>query len=223
MSVSSRDTGTHPALLPYEVEAEQRRVYDRRVAAWPVRIAGIVIGVLWLMQLAGQLPWNSFVKPPGETPNALVVNTKVTADQPGPYIDNGAGLYHQLTLMALYGNKGPLSSYGNFITSVVLPNWQFFGWVLFVLEGLVAVGLVLGILSKLAGFFCFLLGLFFFLGLGQVPGGWVWGYALLALFGFVFMLTGPGRFLGIDQLLRTKLREMITRDSTAAKVVYRLT
>jgi len=97
------------------------------------------------------------------------------------------------------------------------------GWVLFVLEALTAVGLVTGILSRLAGFFCFLLGLFFFFGLGQVPGGWVWSYALLALFGFVFMITGPGRFLGIDQLLRTKLREMITRDSATARTVYRLT
>ena len=216
------DTVTPPALLPYEVEAEQRRVYDRRVAAWPVRIAGIVIGVLWLMQLAGQLPWNNFVKPPSEVPNGLVTNGNVTADQPGPFVDNGAGLYHQFTLMAQYGNKGPLSGYGSFITSAVLPRWQFVGWVLFVLEGLVAAGLVLGILSKLAGFFCFLLGLFFFFGLAQVPGGWVWSYALLALFGFVFMITGPGRFFGVDQLLRTKLREMITRDSTAAKMVYLL-
>jgi hypothetical protein len=175
------------------------------------------------MQLAGQLPWNNFVRPPDEVPNGLVANGSVSAEQPGPFVDNGAGLYHQFTLMAQYGNKGPLSGYGNFIETAVLPRWQFVGWLLFVLEGLTALGLVAGILSRLAGFFCFLLGLFFFFGLAEVPGGWVWSYALLALFGFVFMFAGPGRFLGIDQLLRPKLREMVARDNRGAKVAYWLT
>ncbi len=223
MSVTARDTGTHRALLPYEVETEQRRMYDRRVAAWPVRIAGIIIGILWLTQLAGQLPWNNFVKPPDEVPNGLVTNTNVSKEQPGPFVDNGMGLYHQFTQMAQYGNKGPLSAYGDFVTNAVLPRWQFFGWVFFVVEALIVVGLVLGILSRLAGFLCFLMGLILFLGLGQVDGGWVWSYAILVTFGFVFMITGPGRFLGFDQLIRPKLREMISRDSTPAKVVYLLT
>ena len=59
MSVSpkdtGRDTGHTAALLPYEVEAEQRRVYDRRVAAWPVRIAAIIIGLLWLTAVGGPI------------------------------------------------------------------------------------------------------------------------------------------------------------------------
>jgi hypothetical protein len=198
-------------------------VYDRRVAAWPVRIAAIIIGLLWLTQLAGQLPWNQFVKPPNEVPNGLVENTAITDDQPGPFVDNGMGLYHQFTQMARFGNKGLLPAFGDFVANAVLPRWQAFGWVLFIIEVLIAVGLILGILSRLAGFLCLLLGLVLFLGLGQADGGWVWSYALLALFGFVFMVTGPGRFLGFDQLLRPKLREVMARDSTPARLTYFLT
>lgn len=219
---SLRDTGSHKALLPYEVEAEQRRVYDRRVATWPLRLASVLLGLLWLTNLGWRLPWNDFVNP-REEPNAVEINTLASREQPGPYIDNGNGLYHWMTLMARYGDRSPVPFFGTFVDNAMLPNWKLFGWMTTILEGTIAVSLILGLFSRFGGALAFLNGLFLYLGLGQVPGQWTWSFVMMAAFGFVFMITGPGRFLGLDQLIRPKLREGMLVGNENLKYVYWLT
>ena len=222
MGQPPRDTGSHKALLPYEVEAEQRRVFDRRVATWPLRLAALLIGVLWLTNMGWRLPWNDFVLP-GEPVNGVEANTLRTPQQPGPFVDNGKGLYHWMTLMAQFGDQGPARFYGTFIKNTVLPNWRLFGWLSFFIEGAIAVSLILGLLSRLGGFLSLLHGANLFMGLGQVPGQWGWSFVMLALFGFIFMFTGPGRFLGLDQLIRPKLRELMSLGRDSLKFLYTLT
>jgi hypothetical protein len=218
----SRDTGSHKALLPYEIDSEQRRIYDRRVAIWPVRVASILIGVLWIMNMGWRLPLNDFVVP-GEPINGIEPNNQVTTQQPGPFVDNGRGLYHWMTLGAQFGNKSPLPFFGDIIKNTMLPNWQFFGWLFFFIEGLAAVSLILGLLSRVGGALGFLQGTLYYLALGQLPGQWTWSFVMLAMFGFVFLFTGPGRFLGLDQLIRPKLREMISMGRTGFRWLYTLT
>jgi hypothetical protein len=46
---------------------------------------------------------------------------------------------------------------------------------------------------------------------------------MLAMFGFIFTFTGAGRFLGIDQVLRPKLREQMGMGRTGLKYLYILT
>jgi len=217
-----RTTGSNRALLPHEIEAQQRRFQDRRVQAWPVRLASIVVGILWLTQLSWALPWNNFVVP-GEQINGVVPNTQLTTKQPGPYVDNGAGLYHWMTQQAIYGNW-LVPSYGNVIKNVVLPNWKLFGWVSSFVEGVIALSLILGIFTRVGGLLCFLQGLNLYLSLAKAPGVWEWSFLLLFLFGLVFLFTGPGRFLGIDQLLRPVFRsQMAFTNSRAARFFYTLT
>ena len=220
-SQAPRDTGSHKALLPYEIETEQRRVYDRRVATWPIRLASVLIGILWLTNLGWRLPWNDFVVP-GEPVNGIEVNRAVTDKQPGPFVDNGMGLYHWLTLGAQFGDRGPVP-FGQVIKNVMLPNWRLFGWLFFLAEGIAAVSLILGLLSRVGGALTWLQGTIYYLALGQIPGQWTWAFVMLATFGFVFTFTGPGRFLGLDQLIRPKLREMLAMGRESVKWLYTLT
>ncbi|MEO8289306.1 MAG: hypothetical protein ABI670_23100 [Chloroflexota bacterium] len=221
MAETERITAPHRALLPHEVEAEQRRFHDRRVQTWPVRIAAIVVGIIWISQLGWKLPWNDFVQP-AEQPNGITANTQLTAKQPGPFVDNGAGLYHWMTLEAINGNWF-IPFYGDMIKNVVLPNWKFFGWIHFILEVATAALLIIGVFSRLGGLLCSLLALNLYLGLSRAPGQWDWPFLLLFLFGFVFLFTGPGRFLGADQFLRPYLRSQILNGNRTARVFYTLT
>ncbi len=221
MAVTERTTGPNRALLPHEIEAEQRRFQDRRVQAWPVRLAALVIGILWLAQLGWELPWNNFVLP-GEQQNGITANTQKSAKQPGPFVDNSAGLYHWMTQEAIHGNW-LVPFYGDLIKNAVLPNWKAFGWLSFILEITTAVLLILGLFSRVGGFLCFIQGLNLYLGLAKAPGVWEWSFLMLFVFGLLFLFTGPGRFLGIDQVLRPLLRARIESGSRVARYLYTLT
>jgi hypothetical protein len=151
------------------------------------------------------------------------INTTITTQQPGPFFNNGRGLYHWMTLAAQFGNKSPVPIFGDIVKNVILPNWRLFGWLFFLVEGLAAVLLLLGLLSRVGGGLSLMQGTIYFLGLGQIPGQWTWSFAMLAMFGFIFTFTGAGRFLGIDQVLRPKLREQMGMGRTGLKYLYILT
>ncbi|MEO5953365.1 MAG: TQO small subunit DoxD [Chloroflexia bacterium] len=188
---------------------------------WPVRLASVVIGILWFTQVLWKLPWNGFVNP-GETPNGLTLNTQITAQQPGPFVDNGHGLYHWMTQEALHGNW-LLPFYGDLIKNLALPNWQLVGWLTFFMESFIAISLLFGLFSRLGGLVSFVQAINLFLGLSMAPGEWVWAYVMLFTLGFIFMVTGPGRLWGVDQYLRPRLREQMEGGSRLAKWLYLLT
>jgi hypothetical protein len=188
---------------------------------WPVRLASVMIGILWFTQVLWKLPWNNFVNP-GETPNGLTSNTQITAQQPGPFIDNGHGLYHWMTQEALHGNW-LVPFYGDLIKNLALPNWQIVGWLTFFMESFIAISLFFGLLSRLGGLVSFVQAINLFLGLSMAPGEWVWTYVMLFTLGFIFMVTGPGRLWGVDQYLRPRLREQMEGGNRLAKWLYLLT
>lgn len=202
-------------------DTAQTAVADRQAPVWPIRLASVLIGILWLTQLGWKQPWNNFVSP-GEQLNGVTPNTQITAEQPGPFVDTGAGLYHWMTEEAKHGNW-LVPFYGDIIKNVVLPNWQLVGWLTFLMEGWIAVSLLLGLLSKFGGFVSFVQGLNLFLGLSLAPGEWVWSYVMLFTLGFIFMRTGPGRVWGVDQFLRPQLRKQIAGGNRLAKWLYQLT
>ncbi len=199
-------------------EAAHPEVYEQRVPTWPVRVASVVIGLLWLTQILWKLPWNNFVNP-GEAVNGMMANPTITADQPGPFIDNGNGLYHWMTQEAIHG----LIGYGGVVKALILPNWQLIGWLTFFMETAIALLLLLGLLSRLGGLLGLLQGINLFLGLGFAPGEWYWSYGMLIILSFLFLFTGAGRVWGVDQWLRPKLREQIAAGNGLAGLLYRLT
>jgi uncharacterized membrane protein YphA (DoxX/SURF4 family) len=160
-----------------------------------------------------KLPWDTFGSP------GLQPNPTPTAEQPGPFIDNGQGLYHWITQEARYGNW-LLPFYGDLIKNLALPNWQLVGWLTFFMETFIAASLILGLLSRLGGLVSVVQGLNLFLGLSMAPNEWYWTYLMLVTLGFIFMITGPGRKWGLDAALRPRLREQVDRGNGLARLLY---
>lgn len=192
------------------------RPADDHARLWPIRLASILIGILWFTQVLWKLPWDTFGSP------GLQPNPAPSAQQPGPFIDNGQGLYHWMTQEALHGNW-LLPFYGDLIKNLALPNWQLVGWMTFFMETFIALSLLLGFLTRLGGLLSVLQGINFFLGLSTAPGEWAWTYIMLITLGFLFMVIGPGRIWGVDRAFRPRLREQMAGGNTLARWLYQLT
>ncbi|HET9493152.1 MAG TPA: TQO small subunit DoxD [Chloroflexia bacterium] len=204
------------------IPAATERGSDRLTHVWPIRIVSIIIGIMWFEQILWKLPWNNFVSP-GEPPNGVEPNPNPTAEQPGPYIDNGRGAYHWMVQGARFGILG----YNELIRNVALPNWQLFGWLTFLAETTIAVLLILGLLSRLGGLIALFQSANLYLAISRHPQEWHWTYLFLIALSFIFLFTGPGRWFGIDQWLRPRLRAAYERSDGSgnglARLLYRLT
>ncbi|MEM9651410.1 MAG: hypothetical protein AAGA65_04890 [Actinomycetota bacterium] len=137
---------------------------------WPVAVARILIGILWLFSLRWKLP---------------------------PSFDGGAerSVEEWLDLMAEHAAFG---FYGDLIESVVIPNLTLFSWLLFLTELAVGLSLLLGYRVPVGGLIGLGLSLNLGIGLLEVPGEWPWSYAMLAMWHGVFVVTDAGRVWGLD-------------------------
>jgi thiosulfate dehydrogenase [quinone] large subunit len=150
--------------------------WQERAPLWPVSVSRILIGILWLFSLRWKLP-------PDFAP------------------DNGRGLMDWLLLEVQHS---AFSFYGDFVEAVVIPNFTFFAWVVFLAELLVGLSLLTGSLTRLGGTIGLLLALNLGVGLLEVPDEWPWSYVMLAMWHGVFVVVGAGCVLGIDGLLRRR-------------------
>jgi uncharacterized membrane protein YphA (DoxX/SURF4 family) len=149
----------------------------RRAPLWPIAISRLFIGLLWL----GTLRWKL---PPSFAPA------------------EGRGLLDWLQLEAQYP---AFQFYGDFVQSVVIPNFTFFAWVVFFSELAVGLLLLTGTWTRLAGVLGFLMSVNLGVGLLEVPGEWPWSYVMMAMWHGVFVVTAAGRVLGVDLWLRRRL------------------
>ena len=148
-----------------------------RAPLWPIALARIAIGVLWLFSLRWKLP-------PDFAPDA------------------GRGLLDYLQLEAQYP---AFALYGRFVEAVVIPNFTLFAWVIFLTELLVGLSLLTGTLTRLGAAVGLLMALNLGVGMLAVPNEWPWSYVMLAMFHFLFLMTAAGRVLGVDALLRRRM------------------
>ncbi len=148
-----------------------------RAPLWPIALARIAIGGLWLLSLRWKLP-------PDFAPDA------------------GRGLLDYLQLEAQYP---AFALYGRFVEAVVIPNFTLFAWVIFLAELLVGLSLLTGTLTRLGAAVGLLMALNLGVGMLAVPTEWPWSYVMLAMFHFIFLFTAAGRVLGVDAWLRQRL------------------
>ena len=153
---------------------ETTRPTSRTAPLWPIALARIAIGVLWLFSLRWKLP-------PDFMPAA------------------GRGLMDWLQLEVQHPSFG---FYADFVSGVVIPNFTLFAWVIFLSEMLVGLSLLTGMLTRLGAALSLLMALNLGVGLLEVPGEWPWSYLMLAMWSFVFLIAGAGRLWGVDGLLR---------------------
>lgn len=146
---------------------------EARGPLWPVAAARMVIGILWLFSLRWKLP---------------------------PDFTAGAerSLLDWLQLEVQYP---ALPFYGELVATVVIPNFIFFAWLLFLAELLVGLSLLSGTLTRLGGAVGFLMAINLGIGLLEVPGEWPWSYVMLAMWHGLFVVTGAGRSFGVDRWL----------------------
>ncbi len=95
------------------------------------------------------------------------------------------------------------SFYAGFVEAVVIPNFTFFAWIIFLAELLVGLSLLTGTLTRLGGGLGLLMALNLGVGLLEVPGEWPWSYLMLAMWHGTFLVAGAGRLWGLDGRLRS--------------------
>jgi len=143
---------------------------DHRSPTWPLALARMLLGLLWLGTLRWKLP---------------------------PDFDGGSqrGLREWLDLEV---EHAAFSFYGVFIESVVIPNFTLFAWVLVITELLVGLGLLLGIATRSAALVGLILSLNLLVGLLEVPGEWPWSYVLMAMWHGTILVSGAGSLWAIS-------------------------
>lgn len=143
------------------------------VPMWPISIARMLIGILWLYALRWKLP---------------------------PDFDGGSetSLRTWLELSVDHAAVGP---YGELIDHVVLPNFTLFAWLLFGAELLAGLSLLTGTVTKAGAAVGLVLSLNLGIAMLDVPGEWPWSYAMLAMWHALFLVSAPGRKWGVDASL----------------------
>lgn len=96
----------------------------------------------------------------------------------------------------------PLQS--ELVKDLVLPIFQPFAVVVYLLEVAVALSLFLGLFVRAGALLGGLLILNLWLGLYRSPAEWPWTYMFLVLLMVIFGVEAYGRSLGLDALLRGK-------------------
>jgi uncharacterized membrane protein YphA (DoxX/SURF4 family) len=160
-----------------EVDQRVRAALGRQAPLWSISLSRILIGLLWL----GSLRWKL---PPDFIPTT------------------GRGLMDWLQLEVQHAAFG---FYGDFVEAIVIPNFTLFAWLIFLLELLIGLSLLTGTWTRLGAVLGLLMSINLGIGLLEVPGEWPWSYMMLAMWHGVFLVTAPGRVLGVDAWLRKRL------------------
>lgn len=142
-------------------------------------VVRIVAGLLWLENLSWKTP-------------------------PRFGADDNSGLYF-FTQLAV--EHPVLPPYSALVENVVLPNFGFFGWAVFLLEIGLAVFLLLGLATRLWAVLGIVQTVAIFLSVAAAPHEWVWSYYLMAAAHVAVLGFAAGRVWGLDGLLRPKARK----------------
>lgn len=114
---------------------------------------------------------------------------------------------------------------GAFINNFVKPNIEWFGWVIFASEAFIALTMMLGFLSRLGALVAIGMSVQLMLGLAGIPDPyeWQWSYQLIVLLAIVMFGIAPGRYFGLDRVLRPRLKLLAERGSRLARLLLAFT
>ena len=159
-----------------------------RLGRYGMFLARLIIGYLWITQLAWKMP------PTFGCPPDFAVSTSFTK--------RTSGLCDWTGLMAVYSK---LPAHAAFVKNFVIPNIAWVGWGVWLLEAFIAASLILGLLTRLGAFAGILQAVNLYIGLTAIPYEWYWTYGMLITLHLIFFCMPPGRTLGIDAWLRSRL------------------
>ncbi len=97
-----------------------------------------------------------------------------------------------------------------FVQSIVVPNFVFFGWFVWLTELFIAISFFTGAFTRLGALAALGLSVHLFIGLGFSPREWYWSYLLMIMTSLIFLVGCAGRSFGLDAFLAPKL-ELLSR------------
>ena len=169
---------------------------SRTTPLWPLALARILYGALWWQQSKWKVPSDDFGR------------------------KSGGGLWYWVQQEIQYPT---VSAYRDFLVNVLVPHWTFFGYLTLFTETFIAVTLMLGLLTRLGAFVALGMAANITIGILSVPHEWGWTYTMLIMFAALFLLTGPGRSVGLDAVLGPRLDEAGARGHVAGRLLSWLT
>ena len=111
-----------------------------------------------------------------------------------------------------------------FIDSVVMPNIQWMGWLIWGAEAFIALSLILGLFTRLGGLVAVAISGQLMIGLAGIsnPYEWEWAYNQMVMLSLVIFAFAPGYILGIDQLIKPRLEASAESGSRVARYLLYL-
>ena len=140
---------------------------------WPLALARMALGLLWLASLRWKLP-------------------------PDFEASGQTSLREWLELEVEHAAFGP---YGDLIDAVVLPNFTFFAWFIFLAELAVGLSLLLGVGTRIAALVGLAMSANLLIGLLEVPGEWPWSYLLMIMWHGTILVSSAGTMWSLSALI----------------------
>ena len=110
-----------------------------------------------------------------------------------------------------------------FVENVVQANIRVFGWIIFATEAFIFLTLTLGFMSRLGALVAIGMSLQLTVGLAHTPHEWEWSYILMVLLSVVLFGLAPGRYFGLDRLLRPRLKVLKDSGSRVGRLLLAFT
>jgi hypothetical protein len=214
-------------------------VWDRRLQQAVIVIGRLVLAYLFFANLWWKLP-----------PRFGCANNfafAIANAQGRPDANKSSGLCYWIGVETVYANQphpvfvaethyaggpdlkvdiAPLARLnGLFIDTVVKPNIAWFGYLIFGAEAFIALSLFLGLFSRLGGLVAIGMSAQLMVGLAGIPQPfeWEWGYNLMVTLSLLMFGLAPGRYLGVDALLRPPLMRASAKGNALARAILLLT
>jgi hypothetical protein len=193
---------------------------DRSITVIAITIASIGLGYLFFTQLWWKVPpdfgcRNDFTRgglcfflqhavEEADASNKLL-KANIVESRPGPEISVPIGWATRLN--------------GVFIDNVVQPNIRWFGFVLWGTEAFIFLSMCLGFFSRLGALAAIGVSTQLMIGLAHTPNEWEWSYILMLLLAIAMFGLAPGRYFGLDRLLRPRFKALSERGSRVGRLL----
>lgn len=119
---------------------------------------------------------------------------------PAVPFDQSSGFFYEFVKGAV--SREVFAPYAWVVKTVVLPNWTFFAWGIWITEILLATFLVLGLATRLFALVGAALSAGILLSVANTPNEWGWAYWMMIGGHLVVFATAAGRVGGLDGVAR---------------------
>ena len=197
---------------------------ERTLTVLVIAIASIGLGYLFFTQLWWKLPpdfgcRDDFTRgglcfflehavAEADASNKLL-KAEIVGSSPGPELSVPIGWATQLNAL--------------FIESFVQPNIRWFGYVIWSTEAFIFLSMCLGFFSRLGALAAIGMSMQLMIGLAHTPNEWEWSYILMVLLSIAMFGLAPGRYFGLDRLLRPRLKVLSERGSRVGRLLLLFT